>query len=59
MKTIYICMIETKKISKTFSGLSAKLLKKPHLHIYIYNSEICLFFAVNYFYFFEKFSIIN
>lgn len=36
MKSIYICMIETKKISKTFSVLSAKLLKKPHLHIYIY-----------------------
>lgn len=53
-------MVEIKKISKTFSGLSAKLLKKPHLHIYIYiyNSEICLFFAVNYFCFFKKFSII-
>lgn len=60
MKSIYICMIETKKISKIFSEFPAKLLKKSHLHIYIYISvEFVCFFAVNYFYFFEKFSIIN
>lgn len=53
-------MVKIKKISKTFSELSAKLLKKSQLHIYIYiyNSEICLLFAVNYFCFFEKISII-
>lgn len=43
MKAIYICMIETKKISKTFSVLSAKLLKKSHLHIYIYRWNLFIF----------------
>lgn len=61
MKSIYICMIETKKISKTFSVLSAKLMKKSHLHIYIYIyiGGICLFFCCKLLLFFEKFGIIN